>query len=37
MDLLANILLLSGICLYAASLFTVQQLVKKLPLGECAQ
>lgn len=34
MELLANILLLSGICLYAASLFTVQQLVKKLPLGE---
>ncbi len=34
MFLLANILLLSGICLYAASLFTVQQLVKKLPLGE---
>ena len=34
MDLLANILLLSGICLYAASLFTVQNLVKKLPLGE---
>lgn len=34
MYLLANILLLSGICLYAASLFTVQQLVKKLPLGE---
>ncbi|MFK7815026.1 MAG: GGDEF domain-containing protein [Gammaproteobacteria bacterium] len=34
MYLLANILILCGICLYAASLFTVQQLVKKLPLGE---
>lgn len=34
MFLLANILLLSGICLYAASLFSVQQLVKRLPLGE---
>lgn len=34
MYLLANILLLSGIFLYAASIFTVQQLVKKLPLGE---
>ena len=34
MYLLANILFLSGICLYAASLFTVQQLVKRLPLGE---
>ncbi|MGH1537935.1 MAG: GGDEF domain-containing protein [Gammaproteobacteria bacterium] len=34
MFLLANILLLSGICLYAASLITVQQLVKRLPLGE---
>jgi len=34
MFLLANILVLSGICLYAASLFTVQQLVKKLPLGD---
>ena len=34
MYLLANILLLSGICLYVASIFTVQQLVKKLPLGE---
>lgn len=34
MYLLANILLFSGICLYAASIFTVQQLVKKLPLGE---
>ena len=34
MYLLANILLISGICLYAASIFTVQQLVKKLPLGE---
>ncbi len=32
--LLANILLISGIFLYAASLFTVQQLVKRLPLGE---
>jgi len=32
--MLVNILLLSGIFLYAASLFTVQQLVKKLPLGE---
>lgn len=31
---LASIFLLSGICLYAASLFTVQQLVKKLPLGK---
>ena len=34
MYLLANILLLSGICLFVASIFTVQQLVKKLPLGE---
>ena len=34
MDLLVNIFLVSGICLYAASLYTVQQLVKKLPLGE---
>ena len=34
MYLLANILLLSGICLYAASLFAVQQLIKSLPLGE---
>ena len=34
MYMLVNILLLSGIFLYAASLFTVQQLVKKLPLGE---
>jgi diguanylate cyclase (GGDEF)-like protein len=34
MDLLANILLLCGIGLYATSLFTVQHLVKKLPLGE---
>ena len=34
MFLLANILLLSGIVLFAASLFVVQQLVKKLPLGE---
>ncbi len=34
MDLLANILLLCGIGLYAAALFTIQHLVKKLPLGE---
>ncbi len=34
MFLLANILLLSGICLFAASLFAVQQLIKKLPQGE---
>ncbi len=34
MFLLANILLLSSIFLFAASLFVVQQLVKKLPLGE---
>lgn len=34
MTLLVNIFLISGICLYAASIFTVQQLVKKLPLGE---
>jgi len=34
MILSANILLLSGICLYAVALFTVQQLVKKIPLGE---
>lgn len=34
MYMLASIFLISGICLYAASLFTVQQLVKKLPLGE---
>ena len=34
MFLLANILLLSGIVIFAASLFVVQQLVKKLPLGE---
>ncbi|MEM7400865.1 MAG: GGDEF domain-containing protein [Pseudomonadota bacterium] len=34
MDLLVNIFLISGICLYAASLYTVQQLVKKLPMGE---
>ncbi len=34
MYLLANVLILCGICLYAASLFTVQQLVRKLPLGE---
>ena len=34
MDLLVNIFLISGICLYAASVYTVQQLVKKLPMGE---
>ena len=34
MFLLANILLLSGIFLLTASLFAVQQLIKKLPLGE---
>ena len=34
MFLLANILLLSSICLFIASLFVVQQLVKKLPMGE---
>ena len=34
MFLLANILLISGICLFAASLFAVQQLIKKLPQGE---
>jgi len=34
MFLLANILLLSSIFLYAVSLFIVQQLIKKIPLGE---
>ena len=34
MELFAGILLISGICLYAASLFVVQQLIKRLPLGE---
>ncbi len=34
MYLLANILLVSGICLYATSLFAIQQLIKRLPLGE---
>jgi len=33
MYLLANILLLSGICLLVVSVFTSQQLIKKLPLG----
>lgn len=33
MYLLANILLLSGICLLVVSVFTAQQLIKKLPLG----
>ena len=34
MTFLVNAFLISGICLYAASIYTVQQLVKKLPLGE---
>jgi len=34
MTFLVNIFLISGICLYAASIYTVQQLLKKLPLGE---
>jgi diguanylate cyclase (GGDEF)-like protein len=33
MYLLANILVLSGICLLVISVFTSQQLIKKLPLG----